>query len=458
MDIKHIELQQLFTEGSTLLQAGKAEQALSCFQRAQQIDSSNPTLHLYCGATLHDLQRFAEAVESYEKSLKISPCMGETHNNLGNSLIALGRFDAAADSFSKAVTFLPSSPVPLAARATALQALGKIAEAEADCRSALSIAPDFAPAHWNLALNLLLQGRYIEGWSEYEWRWKKPDFTSPCRHTDIPVWDGSPLHGRTILLHAEQGFGDAIQFVRYVSSVVERGGSVIVECHPELVHLIQSMDGIRSIVPFGGALPHISYQVPLLSLPHIFGTTVQTIPLPDSYLSVPTGYREKWLQLMPEVTAGIRVGIVWAGKSFPDPLRSCCLVDFAPFQAIKNATFYSLQIGGKAEQADLPDFPLIDLTEQIRNFADTAALIGQLDLVISIDTAVAHLAGALGKPVWLLLPFAPDWRWMRGQSDSPWYSTMCLFRQEMPGAWGKVISTIASNLARLVQKITPLEQ
>jgi hypothetical protein len=452
MDTKEFELQKLFAEGSDLLQAGKAEQALYCFHRALLVIPSNPTLHLYSGAALHDLQRFDEAVESYGKALNASPCMGEAHNNLGNSLIALGRFDDAVDSFSKAVTFVPMSPVPLAARASALQALGKIAEAEADCRSAIAIAPDFASAHWNLALNLLLQGQYIEGWREYEWRWKKPDFTSPRRHTDIPLWDGSPLHGRTILLHAEQGFGDAIQFVRYVSPVVERGGNVIVECHPEIVPLIQSMDGIQGIVPFGGALPHISYQVPLLSLPHIFGTTVQTIPLPDSYLSVPTDYRKKWQQLMPEVTAGIRVGIVWAGKSFPDPLRSCCLIDFAPFQAIKNATFYSLQVGGKAEQADLPDFPLIDLTEQIRNFADTAALIGQLDLVISIDTAVAHLAGALGKPVWLLLPFAPDWRWMRGQSDSPWYSTMRLFRQDIPRGWEQVISTITGNLTRLAQK------
>ncbi|MDD2898671.1 MAG: tetratricopeptide repeat-containing glycosyltransferase family protein [Desulfuromonadaceae bacterium] len=456
MDLMESELQRLFAEGCDLLQTGKAERALGCFQRAQRIAPSNPTLYLYSGAALHDLQRFDEAVESYGKALTVSPCMGEAHNNLGNSLIALGRFAAAVDSFSKAITFLPLSPVPLAARATALQALGKIAEAEADCRAALTIAPDFASAHWNLALNLLLQGRYLEGWSEYEWRWKKPDFTSPSRHTDIPLWNGTPLNGRTILIHAEQGFGDAIQFVRYVLPVVERGGSVIVECHPELEPLVRSIEGIQDVVPFGGLLPHVSCQVPLLSLPRIFATTLQTIPSSGSYLAAPDDYRKKWQQMMPAATAGFRVGIAWAGKSYPDPLRSCRLRDFAPFQKIINTTFYSLQIGCKGEQTDLPDLLLIDMTEEIHDFADTAALIEQLDLVISIDTAVAHLAGALAKPVWLLLPFAPDWRWMREGIDSPWYSTMRLFRQEIPQEWEQVISIITNELILLRQK-KPLE-
>jgi hypothetical protein len=362
--------------------------------------------------------------------------------------MVLGRFVEATDSFSRAEVLLPKSPVPIAARATALQAIGKVAEAEADCRRALLLDPSFAAAHWNLALNLLLQGRYAEGWQEYEWRWKKPDFTSPCRHTDVPLWDGSPLEGRTILLHAEQGFGDAIQFVRYLPLVVQCGGEVILECHPQLVKLFQTIEGPKKVVSFGTPLPIINCQAPLLSLPRIFGTILQNIPLRCPYLAVTSSYREKWTALVSAHPASLKVGLVWAGKSYPDPLRSCRLAEFAPIAAIENATYYSLQLGdGSKEIGSTPTgMTLIDLTEQIHDFADTAALIEQMDLVISIDTSVAHLAGALGKPVYLMLPFATDWRWLLDRSDSPWYPTMRLFRQKQPGEWGDVIRRVHTTL------------
>lgn len=451
MDNRSAELQQLFSEGSELLHGGNAARALDCFRRILAVDPLNPLLNLYAGTALHDLGRYEEAVVCYETALQGKPQMGEIHNNLGNSLMALGRFGDAADSFSRAVSLLTSSPVPLAARATALQALGKVAEAEADCRKAIIIAPDFAAAHWNLSLSLLLQGRYEEGWREYEWRWRKPDFTSPLRHADVPLWDGSPLHGQNILLHAEQGFGDAIQFVRYAPLVAKLGGNVIVECHPQLASLFMGIEGDVTVIPFGSPMPDINFQIPLLSLPKIFGTTLQNIPSRGPYLAINPEQRQKWSSMMSPCQNRLKTGLVWAGKSYPDPLRSCLLSDFASL-ASDDVAFYSLQLGNGSEETKSPPsrMQLSDLTGNIRDFADTAALIEQMDLVISIDTAVAHLSGALGKPTWLLLPYAPDWRWLLERGDSPWYPAMRIYRQKRPGAWGEVIERVRADLEGVI--------
>lgn len=449
-----IQVQQLFREGSSLLQSGNPGQALVCFQNAQKIVPSNPTLHLHAGAALHDLGRYEEAITSYQHAIAIAPGMGEAHNNLGNSLMALGRFAEAADSFLKASELMPTSPVPRAARATALQAMGNIAEAEADCRMAVALDPFFAAAHWNLALNLLLQGRYAEGWPEYEWRWKKPDFTSPVRHSDIPLWDGSPLNGRTILLHAEQGFGDAIQFIRYALLVAQRGGWVVIECHPQLVSLFQGIEGVTSVAAFGEKLPACDCQAPLLTLPRIFGTTLENIPSCPS-LSITPERREKW-QKQTSIIPRPRIGIVWAGSSVHrnDTFRSLPLEALSSLADLADIQFFSLQMGDAKRQLDLSPLAtiVVDFTSQIHDFADTAALVEQLDLVITIDSAVAHLAGSLGKPVWLLLPFAPDWRWLVDRSDSPWYPTMQIFRQKQLGDWDSVIDQVHSALSDLQRK------
>jgi len=442
------QLQQLFTEGSILLRDEKAADSLVCFQAALVIDPLNPNLYLYAGAALHDLKRYEEAVSSYKKAIQIAPGMGEAHNNLGNSLMALGCFNDAAASFSRAAMLMPNSPVPLAARATALQALGNIYEAEAACNKALAIDPDFADAHWNLALNLLLQGRYADGWPEYEWRWKKPNFTSPVRHSDVPLWDGSPLNGRTILLHAEQGFGDAIQFVRYASLVKQRGGCVVIECHPQLVSLFQGMEDVTSVAAFGEEHPACDFQAPFLTLPRVFGTTLENIPS-CPYLSITQERREKW-QKQTSNTPGPRIGIVWAGSSIHrnDTFRSLPLEVLSSFTKQADIQFFSLQMGDAKRQLDLSPLAkiVVDLTNQIHDFADTAALIEQLDLVITIDSAVAHLAGSLGKPVWLMLAFAPDWRWLLERSDTPWYPSMRIFRQDIQGDWGVVVKKIKDAL------------
>ncbi|MDU0457886.1 MAG: tetratricopeptide repeat-containing glycosyltransferase family protein [Geobacteraceae bacterium] len=443
------QARELFSKGCALLKTGEPAIALTYFLRIQELAAPNPAVLLHAGSALHDLGRFDEAVSTYQSALQLDSNMGEIHNNLGNSLMALGRFTEAVESFEIAARLLPSSPVPLTALATAQQATGKIIEAGASCRAALALKPDFSEAHWNLALNLLLQGNYSEGWKEYEWRWLKGGFTSPRRHTDIQQWDGAPLCGSTILLHAEQGFGDAIQFVRYVPLVSQQGGTVVLECHPQLVSLFQEVAGVKLVIPFGAAPTGAEYQAPLLSLPHIFNTTLDNIPARTPYLYVPSEYSRKWKSLMSGYHGTRRIGLVWAGKSYPDPLRSCRLSDFAPIGAVDNVTFFSLQIGDGSEQSVCPpdNFRLVNLTANVNDFADTAALIDQLDLVISIDTATAHLSAALGRPTWLLLPFAPDWRWLLRRNDSPWYPTMRIFRQEQQGmGWGKVIETVAAAL------------
>lgn len=445
------QAQQLFLEGSGLLRKGNSAAALVYFQQANNLAPSNPVILLHEGTALHNLERYEEAIACYHAAIRVAPRLGEVHNNLGNSLMALGRFADAADSFAQAAQFLPLSPVPLAARATALQALGFITEAETDCRNALLIAPGFAEAHWNLALNLLLQGRYPEGWSEYEWRWQKPDFTSPCRHTDIPFWDGSPLHGRTILLHAEQGFGDAIQFVRYAPLVASCGGNIVLECHPQLVSLFQGIKGISSVVAFGEQVPACDFQAPFLTLPRIFRTTLENIPA-GVYLPAPAERLEKWHQLT-SFYSGPKVGIVWAGSSIHrnDNYRSMPLAFLSSLAKFTGINFFSLQLGDAKHQLGLSPLAeqVVDLTDQICDFADTTALIEQLDLVLSVDTAVAHLAGTLGKPVHLMISFAPDWRWLLERNDSPWYPTMRIYRQKQPGDWGEVINRIHSALDNL---------
>lgn len=451
MDNRSNQLHKLFKEGSDLLQSGKTAEALLRFQNALNIDPLNATLNLYTGAALHDLGDYERAIASYRLALESAPEIGEAHNNLGNSLMALGRFAEAADCFLRASELMPTSPIPRTARATALQATGNVAEAEADCRMAVAIDPFFAAAHWNLALNLLLQGQYDEGWREYEWRWQKPDFTSPVRHSDVPLWDGSPLDGRTILLHAEQGFGDAIQFVRYAPLVASCGGKVVLECHPQLVHLFHGIKGITSVVAFGEVIPAFDCQAPFLTLPRIFGKTLENIPV-CPYLSAKLDRLAKWQQLA-SIYSGYRVGIVWAGSSIHrnDSFRSLPLAFLSSFAKLTNIQLFSLQMGDAKRQLERSPLAerVIDLTEQIDDFADTAALITQLDLVICIDTAVAHLAGTLGKPVWLLLPFAPDWRWLLYRSDSPWYPTMQIFRQKQIGDWGSVIDQVHSALSYL---------
>ncbi|MEI6212815.1 MAG: tetratricopeptide repeat protein [Desulfuromonadales bacterium] len=450
--------QNLFQQGTGLLRSGEAAGALACFQEVQSLVGPVAKLYLHIGAALHELKRYDEAVGAYHKAVELEPQSGEAHNNLGNTLMALGCFAEAVESFASASRLLTISHIPLTAGASALQALGLVKEAENICRSVITGVPDFAEAHWNLSLNLLLQGNYLEGWREYEWRWRKPGFTSPLRHFNIPLWDGSDLSGKTILLHAEQGFGDAIQFVRYAPLVAQRGGRVLLECHPQLVSLFSTVEGVTAVFPFDTPLPPFNWQVPLHSLPLLFETTLESIPSNIPYFKAPLGYKEKWASLMNALPAVTRIGIAWAGKEFPDPLRSIMPADLIPLSELSNTLFFSLQVDKRSGLDSLPSkLQAIDLTAHIRDFSDTAALIENLDLVISVDTAVAHLAAAMAKPVFLMVPTAPDWRWMLTRSDSPWYPSVKIFRQQQLGNWEQVVEAVVAAIADNNTRKKPLE-
>jgi len=394
------------------------------------------------GAALHAAGRFDDALSLYDDAVGRWPTLALLWNNRGNTLLELGFIEHALKSYQHALQLAPSLHDSRIAMATCLQMQGEVQQALIECAKVLRVSPDHAEAHWNYALLLLLLGNYAAGFREYEWRWKKRRFTSPIREFSQPRWHGGDLFGKTILVYAEQGFGDTLQFCRYLPILAERGASVVFECHQPLTALMHGLHAGIRVVPFGQALPHFDYQAPLLSLPYLFGSTLETIPVSVPYLAPLKERLPFWQSIMPG-TGNRRIGLCWAGKAYPDPGRSCAADDLQPLAALQGVTWFSLQMGADVRK---PPLPLIDVTLLVQDFADTAALVAQLDLVITIDTAVAHLAGALGKETWLLLPFAPDWRWGLQQESCPWYPAMRLFRQQYAGEWRSVLERVAQAL------------
>jgi hypothetical protein len=302
---------------------------------------------------------------------------------------------------------------------------------------------------------LLLQGDYAEGWREYEWRWRIPAFNAPVRRFAQRVWDGARTTG-TILLHAEQGLGDTLQFARYAKLVAARCASVVLECQPELRSLMAGVPGIARVVARGEPLSLFDAHAPLMSLPARFGTTLQNVPWDGPYVRADAQRAERWRNVLAADAASLgmarcRVGLVWAGRpqQWDDRKRSIPLAAMAPLARAADTVFYSLQVGAAAAQAAAPPpgMRLVDHTARIADFSDTAALASQLDLVITIDTSVAHLGGAMALPTWVLVANAPDWRYHLARSDNPWYPTMRLFRQARDGDWSSAIAAAADALA-----------
>ena len=428
--------------GMTLLQAGMVSGAAFQFRKSLDMAPCFTDAYLCLGHCLSLLGKHDQAIEVYDQALQNSLDIAAVWNNRGNALLELHRYCEAAESFSRALELAPDYRDTRVALATCYQAMGESAKARSACEAVLAADPHHAEARWNRALLLLLNGEYPEGWREYEWRWQKRKFTSPLRCFAQPPWRGEPVAGKTVLIHAEQGFGDAIHFCRYVPLVAALGAQVVFECHPPLATLMKSLtrDGV-SVVVMGEPLPPFDLQAPLMSLPMIFGTTLDTIPGKVPYLAPPADRGSFWQSRVGD-KKGFKVGLCWAGKSYPDPGRSCPAELLAPLAEVDGISLYSLQLGWDGA---LP-LPMSDLTSLIHDFADTAALISRLDLVITVDTAVAHLAGALGTATWVMLPYAADWRWMTKRDDSPWYPTMRLFRQALPNDWKDTVLRIVSSL------------
>jgi tetratricopeptide (TPR) repeat protein len=334
-------------------------------------------------------------------------------------------------------------------RGNALQALKRLDEALASYDKALAFKPDYAEAHWNEALLRLLTGDFSRGWAKYEWRWRNESLALSTRNFSQPLWLGAAaIDGKTILLHSEQGFGDTIQFCRYVPLLAARGARVILEVPRSLQELMTNLAGATQVISKGDSLPDFDVQCPFLSLPLAFATRLETIPSATPYLRAPVQALKNWqARLGPK--ARPRIGLAWSGRPTHknDQNRSISLRSLLALLDIE-ATFVSLQKDVRTDDAAVlkERDDILDFGDALKDFSDTAALISHLDLVISVDTSVAHLAGALAKPVWVLLPFLPDWRWLLDRDDSPWYPTARLFRQDNTRAWDDVIVRVHEAL------------
>ena len=393
------------------------------------------------------------AADFITRAIKVAPSVAAYHNNCGEVYRALGEYDLAIDCYRKAIEINPDYSYAYQNLGIALQVQGRTIEAISACETAIAFSPNDPDAHFTLSGVLLASGDYARGWREYAWHRKSPGFASIASRLREPAWTGQPITAGTVLLYAEQGYGDAIQFIRYAPLVAERCARVLVKCHAELESLFDSVSGKVKVIKRDEPLPPFDMHAALVDMPGIFGTELNSVPASVPYLRAPCERVEAWNRKMDLGKRAFRVGLAWAGNpaNSENRNRSCTLAAFAPLSEVHGVVFYGLQKGGSAQ--DPPgSMRFIDIGQEIGDFSDTAAVIENLDLIISVDTSVAHLAGALAKPVWTLLSFAADWRWLMNRANSPWYPTMRLFRQSRPGAWFEMHSEVATELTARVGK------
>ncbi len=386
------------------------------------------------------LERFAEALASYERAAALGSETAETLQNRGNALHELGRHAEALALYDKSLALDPDRAATRNNRGAALQALERYDEALASYAKALALAPGYAEAHYNDALCRILVGDYGRGWEELEWRWQTPALAPYHRRFPQPLWQGDEeVSGKTLLLHAEFGFGDTLQFCRYAGALAERGARVVMEAPAPLAPLLTSLRGVAAVVVAGEPLPPFDLHCPVMSLPHAFRTTLATIPAVVPYVAPPPERLVRWAARLGPRNAP-RIGLAWAGNPAQanDRNRSLRFEQVRPL-LIPGVRWVSLQKDVRARDrtalAAAPEFARFE--DELSDFADTAALIAQLDLVVTVDTSVAHLVGALGKPAWVMLSKPTDWHYPLAGDASPWYPTMRLFRQPRPGDWAE---------------------
>jgi tetratricopeptide (TPR) repeat protein len=439
-----------YAAGRLLETAGRYDEAEVNYREAIRLAPDHARAHNNLGSVLHMQGRLDEALACYRKALELDPAQPEANQNYATLSRDDGARERAVEGYLRQISANPTDAGAFGNLAATYAELGRHREALASFERAIAIDPGRAEAHYGRALLLLLCGDYAEGWKEFEWRWQIGAYNAPAHRFSQPMWDGARIDG-AVLLHAEQGFGDMLQLVRYAPKVAERCGAVILECPPALEPLLQGVEGAGRVVVQGEPLPPFAAHLPMMSLPRIFGTTLGSIPWRGPYLHADPQRAVEWRRIVTaEAAAGLRVGLVWAGnpRNWTDRGRSVSLESLAPLARASGAVFYSVQKGEAGAQAVSPPagMKIFDLTSRLRDFADTAALLSCLDLVISVDTAVAHLAGAMGIPTWVLLPHVPDWRYLLERSDSPWYPAMRLFRQDVAGDWAGVVQRMAAEL------------
>jgi Tfp pilus assembly protein PilF len=438
VDPNHAETLNLL--GLIALQCGQAGPAIELMERSIARDAGVFFYFNNLAEAYKRAGRYADAAGAFERSLALRPDDPETMHSRAVALERAGEVERAIEELRRTLTLAPNLATAHLSLGAILEQRAEYDEALAHFERAAAARPDYARAHAGRAGIWLRDGNYARGWEEYEWRWRVEGFPGRPPRPGVPVWDGAPLDGRTILLTAEQGLGDTIQFIRYAPLVAARCGRVVVECPASLVRLVRSVEGVADAVPSADAIP-IDVQIPLLSLPRVFGTRADSIPASVPYIRV---LGDAWNERVTD-DGRLKVGLCWAGgRSQPHRTIPSTGVEKL-LSAFPEVRFYSLQ---KDVPDDDPHRPagMVDLMSEVSDFADTAGMIGRLDLVISIDTSVAHLAGAMGKPTWVALARHADWRWFRDRGESPWYPTMTLFRQPAAGDWGAVLDAITSHL------------
>lgn len=438
----------LSNRGIALHELNRFEEALASYNRAIALKSDYADAYNNRGNSLHNLNRLDEALASIDRSLELQPNRAEAHNNRGNILRDLIRPDEALASLDRAIALKPDYAEAFCNRGNVLQDLNRLDEALASFDLAIALKPDYAEAYWNKSLLKILMGDYEEGWKLYEWRWNRSE-NKTVKRLPQPLWLGNQsIANKSILIRQEQGLGDMIQFCRYASMVEALGAQVIIEVPSPLVSLTSTLKGNFTFIVKGKPLPDFDLQCPLMSLPLAFKTTVSTIHAEIPYLYTDAHKQEVWRKRLGSKTK-LRVGLAWSGSTThkKDRNRSIPLKLFEPMFKLP-VEFHSLQKEIRKDDAVvLSNYKQIKLHQnKINDFSDTAALIQEMDLVISVDTAVAHLGGALGKIVWVLLPFIPDYRWMLNRTDSPWYPSATLIRQTKIGDWSSVILDVTNRL------------
>lgn len=433
-------------------QQGKNDLAVSLIKNAIGLKDDFADFHSNLGQVHRALGADDAADLDYRRALEINPRHIKALSNLASVLRSTGQFSAAVDYARRAVQAGPDDPEAQINLGNALKDMNWTEDAIATYRKAIELAPDYALAHWNLSLALLSLAQYEEGFLEMKWRWQWAGFPAQAREFDQPLLnEAGSLEGKTVLLHAEQGLGDTIHFIRYGQMLRAGGLRVVFECPGALIPLIEGTELVDEVVRAGEVLPDFDAHAGLLDLPHFLATRRDTIPAVTPYLSVPIETGKKW-QGKVAAKSGLKIGLNWRGNSESpaERFRAVPPGDLARLADLDGIAWFSLQKGNDPEDASQlgADFPLIDTGPE--PLQETAGLIQALDLIITSDTAVAHLAGALGKPVWILLHHAADWRWLRETEDNPWYPTARLFRQKQPGAWSSVVDEVK---AALIEKL-----
>jgi tetratricopeptide (TPR) repeat protein len=467
--LRAIELQPNLAEAHCALglvyhQTGQTDQSIAASRAALAIRPDFPEALCNLAIALKEKNQLDEATVHLRAALALRPQFPDAQLGLATVLSRQCRFEEAVDMVRAAQALRPDFPEANFCAGVALMNLGRLDQALEEFGKGLARHPDWAEAHCAVGMVRLIQGDFSGGFPEYEWRTRTAEKFSIHGEFEQPRWDGSPLAGRRILLHAEQGAGDTIQFVRYVPLVAQQGGTVILEIQPGLTRLLSQLSHVSQVIGQGDPLPQFDVHCPLISLPGLMGTTLdlapdhpKSIPAPRSYLIADQNLTDRWRQRLGSITTNLgvarNVGVAWSGN----PANGRNHIRSIPFSALQHLAdtpdirWFSLQKGLAANDAHRAGAKpnLIDWTDELTDFADTAALISALDVVITVDTSIAHLAGALGKPVWVLLAYVPDWRWLLDRAGSPWYPTMRLFRQQKIGDWRAPVDAVAKALEAL---------